>query len=68
MTKYIAILNGTMTHARKVDGVWLVGGDRTGKGDLVSILLTKDGDPAWFTLSGCFLKFSDWACEGDFMG
>jgi len=54
-----AYLNGQETTAKKVSGVWLVGGDKVQSGDTVEILLSKNDRPAWFSLRGCFLKFSD---------
>ncbi len=62
---YKAILNGYETTAKKVNNRWLVGGDVVSSGDSVSILLKKEGRKAWFTLKGCFLKFSDFANEGE---
>jgi len=58
MTTYKALHNGIATTARKVNGTWLVGGDRPW-GE-VSILLEEEGKPAWFRLRGCVLKFEDW--------
>jgi len=55
--KIKAIQDGVETFAEKRGGRWLIGGDRpTGT---VSILLERDGRPAWFRLTGCFLKFED---------
>ena len=59
MTTYRALLNGHEVTARKVSGVWLIGGDKVSKGDNVLIRLEKNGRPAWFKLMGCFLKFDD---------
>jgi hypothetical protein len=54
----VAIQDGQETWAEKVGGRWLIGGDRpSGR---VSILLARNGLPAWFSLNGCFLKFEDW--------
>lgn len=56
--KVKAIQDGIETFAEKRNGRWLVGGDRpSGR---VSILLTRDGRPAWFRLTGFCLKFEDW--------
>ena len=52
-----AIQNGSETFAEKREGRWFVGGDRPW--GVVSILLERDGRPAWFRLKGCFLKFED---------
>jgi len=56
--KRFAIQDGQETTAEKVNGRWLIGGDKPcGR---VSILLERDGRPAWFQLRGCFLRFEDW--------
>lgn len=57
--KYEAKQNGFDTWAEKVGNRWLVGGDKAW--GQVSILMERDGRPAWFRLKGCFLKFEDWA-------
>ncbi len=56
---YRALLNGEEVTARKMGRTWLVGGDKVQPGQAISILLEKDGRPAWFTLNGAVLKFSD---------
>lgn len=61
----LALLNGNETHARKLGGRWLVGGDYPAPTDNVLIAaLFKDwanGDTrwAWFKLNGSYLKFDD---------
>ena len=57
---YKALLNGELTTARKMGRTWLVGGDKVQPGQSVSILLERDGRPAWYTLNGAVLKFSDY--------
>ena len=51
-------MDGQQTWAEKVNGRWLVGGDRPS--GTVEILLEREGRPAVFRLTGCFLKFIDW--------
>jgi hypothetical protein len=60
MTTYPAILNGQITTAKKLGGRWMIGGDFDTSGS-ISILMTRDGRPAWFTLKGFVAKFSDYA-------
>jgi len=56
--KHPAIQDGQETTAQKINGRWLIGGDKpSGR---VSILMQRDGKPAWFRLTGCFLRFEDW--------
>lgn len=64
MTTYPAILDGQKTTAKKVGGRWTVGGDFDTSGS-ISILMTRDGRPAWFTLKGFVAKFSDYASEDE---
>jgi hypothetical protein len=59
MTTYTALLNGTECTAKKVNGVWTVGGDYDTSGS-VQLVMERGGRPAWFTLRGCVLKFSDY--------
>ena len=61
MKQYDAILNGTPCKARKMGRHWLVGGDFVSPGDLVSIVIERDGRPAWYNLRGAVVRFSDWA-------
>jgi len=56
--RHTAWMDGQQTWAEKVNGRWLVGGDRPS--GTVEILLEREGRPAIFRLKGCFLKFVDW--------
>ncbi len=60
-SKHLALLNGKLTHARKVNGTWLVGGDKVGPNDTVSITANKfdTGVPSWHQLKGNRLIFED---------
>ena len=60
MTEYLATLNGSPVKAKKVNGRWMVGGDFDTSGN-VQIILDVNGRPAWHTLRGFVLKFSDFA-------
>lgn len=62
--RYPAIMNGRKTTAEKIKGRWHLGGDIDTSGS-VSILMNRDSRPAWFTLRGCFLTFSDYADAGE---
>jgi hypothetical protein len=63
---YPAIWNGHhVTAKRHKSGRWLIGGDWPHPGDAISILSAKHGRPAWFTLRGCFLVFSDFAAQAE---
>jgi hypothetical protein len=64
MTTYKALLNGVECTAKKVRGVWTVGGDYDTSGSVL-ILMKRNGRPAWFKLRGCVLKFDDFACPSD---
>jgi hypothetical protein len=71
MTKtYPAILNGQRTTAKKVLGQWLVGGDYTQAGDVVSIAckVWRSDRIGWHTLKGCRLVFSDFASADELEG
>lgn len=61
MTKTLAILNGKETHARRINGYWLIGGDHPQKDDSVLIAAhhAETNRLAWHKLQGCRLKFQD---------
>lgn len=75
--KHLAMLNGHETHARKVGGKWLVGGDVVSKGDRVQIMANRKHDYfdpekgklvdrlAWHKLKGSHLAFDDYASKED---
>ena len=60
-TKFKAVWNGENTWATRVNNKWFVGGDVAPGDEDVQILLTKDERPAWYTLRGSRLVFSDFA-------
>ena len=62
--RYGALLDGKLTTASKRKGYWLVGGDYVLASQNVTILLPKN-IPAWYTLKGNRLVFSDYACKQD---
>lgn len=57
MKTYKAIQNNVETTAKKINGRWLVGGDRPW--GTISILLEKNEVPCWFRLKGSRLIFED---------
>ena len=59
-TKFRAYWNGEDTWATRVNSKWFVGGDVAHGDEGVEILLAKDGRPAWYTLRGSRLVFSDY--------
>jgi hypothetical protein len=59
-TKFKAYWNGEDTWATRVNNKWFVGGDTAPGDEDVQILLAKDERPAWYTLRGSRLVFSDY--------
>lgn len=64
-SKHLAYLNGVKTHAHKMGGKWLVGGDVPSKGDRVSIAAKEfvSGRTGWHTLKGNRLVFDDFLMD-----
>ena len=62
MTKrYPALLNGSLVTARKSGRAWMVGGDYVQPGQSIQIMTMKGVRPAWYSLRGAVLRFSDYA-------
>lgn len=64
-TKHLAYLNGYETHARKVGGKWLVGGDVVSKGDQAFVAAKEFVSKrlAWHHLKGNRLIFDDFLTD-----
>ena len=64
MTKrYPALINGQPATARKNGKTWMVGGDFVQPGQSIQVMTTKNGQPAWYSLRGGVLRFSDFASK-----